>query len=627
MSGPSAPREAAAPAPPGAAAPAPPGATATAPPHPRGASRGLRRLVLLGLVDVILLVIVLLWPAAPPPVSGLIFPRAAADPGAILELRRPGEPALVLTGLSQRPTIANAGTGRAASTPEPLAHDAEVALRAALTALEPRRRLQTSRPEYGLAPPAAELVVRTSARPDAPALTLALGNVTPLGDGRYARDRRGVLVVDRTLSDAFLIPLAHLRDARIFSLDPAQPLSVTVTSPTGQLVLERAPDGRTWVTSPPLGRRRAAPDAAARLLAVLSLLETAPDATAPGDTTTAVTSLLGIQIGPRTLHLLDLPCTTIDGLRAHTTINLINTTPLSRTTACLLGETAHALRDLAATDYSDPGLLPVAATEVARIDLAAGPDTLALQRKGGGFSWLNPAPPYAPDAAALESWLSALAAATDSSVVPLPAGAPAAVLTLSLRSGARLTLRLYTRAPSIGVRARVGAHERVLVQRDDEAFALEVDGDAGWFAPEPLRFRDRQLVAVNPTDVRAVVRRLRGGSATLTRAPGDGALQLDGGPAGAGAATLVDTLAGLRATGWSRLPAAAPSPARPRTPVAEFEVTVEELSRHQQLTLALGQPGADGACLGWWTGQRADDAAFGLAPEVCAVLLGKLSGN
>ncbi len=600
-----------------------PGAAAPAQPRLRGASRGLRRLVILGLVDVVLLVTLLLWPAARPPAQAPLFPRAAADPGAILELRRPGEPALSLTGLSRNPTVTIAGAGRAA-TPEPLAHDAEVALRAALTALEPRRRLRSGRPEYGLSPPAAELVVRSSA--SAPAVSLWLGNLTPLGDGRYARDQRGILVVDRELSDAFLRPLSHLRDARIFALDPAQPLSVTVSAPSSQLVLERAPDGRTWVTSAPLGRRRAAPDAATRLLAVLSLLETAPDATPAVDSTGAAT-LLSIQAGPRSLDLLDLPCTTIDGLRAHSTINLINTTPPTRNSACLLGETARALRDLAAVDYSDPGLLPVAASEVTRIDLAAGPDTLTLQRKGGGFSWLNPAPPFSPDSPAIDAWLAALASAADSSVVPLPASAPRAALALTLRSGAVLTLRLHTRAPSIGARARVAAHERVVVQRDDEAFALEVEGEAAWFAAEPLRFRERQLLAVNPTDVRGLVRRMRGSSEALTRAPADGGLLLDGRPAGQGAAALVETLAGLRATGWLRLPHDGPAAPRPRTPAAEFDVTVEELSRHQQLTFALGPTTADGGCVGWWTGQRADDAGFELGPEVCAVLLGKLSGN
>ncbi|MCC6995016.1 MAG: DUF4340 domain-containing protein [Deltaproteobacteria bacterium] len=591
----------------------------------RGAGHGLRRLVLLGMLDVLLLVALLLWPAARAPGSGLIFPRSAADPGAVVELRRPGEAALVLTGLAQRPTITLVGAGQQA-TPAPLAADAERALRAALSALEPRRRLRAARPEYGLTPPAAELVVRSSAR--APAVSLALGNLTPLGDGRYARDRLGVLVVDRELSDAFLIPLARLRDARIFALDPAQPLAVTVSAPSQQLVLERAPDGRTWVTAPPLGRQRAAPDAATRLLAVLSLLETAPDATPPVDVTGAAT-LLSIQTGPRTLELLDLPCTTIDGLHAHSTINLINTMPPARSTACLLGETARALRDLAAADYSDPVLLPVAATEVTRVELSAGPDTLALQRKGGGFSWLIPAPPFSPDTPALEAWLTALGSVQGASVVAVPSSTPRAQLALTLRSGAVLTLRLHTRAPSLGARARVGARERLLVQRDDEAFALDVEGDEAWFAPEPLRFRERQLLAVNPTDVRGVIRRLRGRSETLSRAPGDGGLRLDGGPAGQGAAALVDALAGLRATGWLRWPraGAGAAPTRPHTTLAELEVTVEELSRHQQLTLALGPSSADGSCVGWWTGQRADDAGFTLAPEVCAVLLGKLSGE
>ena len=489
-----------------------------------------RRLAILGALDLALAAALLLLPSRRHPQPAHLLPRAPVS----VTLARPGEPTLEIRGLTS--------LLRAGAPPEPLTPAAAAQLEAALADLTAGRRLAHERPEYQLSPPRATIT--------ADGTTLALGAVTPTGDCLYARDARGVLVVARPLAEAFLIPLGRLREAHLFTLDPHQPITVEL----GDLGFERAPDGRAWVDSAPLGRRRAAPEATARLLAVLSLLETSSDAVPPAAPTGA--PILTVRAGARTLTLLDAPCTG----REQTELIQVDTRP-----ACLPADSAAALRALAAADYTDPGLLPHLASDVMAIELEAGAARLAVTRAGGGFRWTGSDPGYPIDSDAVEDFLRELAAARARAVVPLPDPSTASArLILTLPSGARETI------------AQLGRPLR----RDEEAFALDYPGSAPWFDADPLRFRERQLVSENPTDLGDVQR------------------------AGRPAPALAASIATLRATGWEHGPLRAPTRFHAR-------------AGGRDVDFLLDPPGPDGACRGRLAG---DDATFVLSAPTCVTL-------
>ena len=132
-----------------------------------------------------------------------------------------------------------------------------------------------------------------------------------------------------------------------------------------------------------------------------------------------------------------------------------------------------AWRALAAADSSDTRLVAMAPDTVTRIDLHDAQGRVGLRRVGGVWTFSPPAPPYPADTRAVDEWLARLGA-----------------ITTATRSG--------------------GANARHLLVEGQFRQQIDVSSPADVYAllaPDPLRFRARDVLSFARFDVRRLQRR------------------------------------------------------------------------------------------------------------------------
>ena len=155
---------------------------------------------------------------------------------------------------------------------------------------------------------------------------------------------------------------------------------------------------------------------------------------------------------------------------------------------------------------------------VTRIDLHDAHGRVGLRRAGGAWTFSPPAPPYAADTRAVDEWLARLGA-----------------ITAATRSGGANARHLL-------VEGRF--RQQIDVSSPPDVYAL--------LAPDPLRFRARDVLSFARFDVRRLQRSAGKTTQQLTTQDGGTWHASSGEPDAANAALVVGALSDLRAVEFDR---------------------------------------------------------------------------
>ena len=381
----------------------------------------------------------------------------------------------------------------------PAADDAAVQdLLSALDLAESDRTAQLPPEQAGLVPPAAAVDVETPTG----TLALQLGSVDATGQGVYVRAGAGapIRVIGRRVLDLVDREPAAFRDRRLFPVDADAVTAIAGFDEAGGGEL-RAVDGR-WQN----GRRQwiANERVAESLRRLLALRIDRFDVGAIGFT--------GIQ-----------PTLTVTAGAKQIALEIYGERILKRGSEYVQVPTdalSSALRSLAAAAAPDDRLLAQAPETVMRIELHDAHGRVDLRRTGGAWTFSPPAPPYPADTGAVDEWLAQLGA----------------IKTLT-RSGGANVRRLL-------VEGRF--RQQLDVSSPPDVYAL--------LAPDPLRFRARDVLSFARFDVRRLQRSAGKNTQQLTTEDGGTWHASSGEPDAANAALVVGALSDLRAVDFVAAP-------------------------------------------------------------------------
>jgi len=384
----------------------------------------------------------------------------------------------------------------------PAADDAAVQdLVSALDLAESDRTAQLPPEQAGLVPPAAAVDVETPTG----TLALQLGSVDATGQGVYVRAGASapIRVIGRRVLDLVDREPAAFRDRRLFPVDPDAVTAIAWRDETGAGEL-RAVDGRwqngrnEWVAT------ERVIESLRRLLGLrIDRFEAAPAGKPAGGRTLAVTA------GPATIALHAAE----DGKDGALTRG-------DERVFVPADAFESAWRSLATAAARDDRLMSLPPETVTRIDLHDAHGRVGLRRTGGAWTFSPPAPPYAADARAVDEWLTRLG-----------------------------TIKTATRFG--GANARHLLVEGRFRQQIDVSSPADVHA---LLAPDPLRFRAREVLSFARFDVRRLQRSVGKTTQQLTTADGGTWHASSGEPDAANAALVVGALSDLRAVEWIAAP-------------------------------------------------------------------------
>lgn len=389
----------------------------------------------------------------------------------------------------------------------PAADDAAVQdLLSALDLAESDRTAQLAPEQAGLVPPAVSVDVETPTG----TLPLQLGSVDASGQGVYARAGASapVRVIGRRVLDLVDRPATAFRDRRLFPVDPDAVTAIAWLDAAGGGELHAA-DGR-WQN----GRREwvANERVAESLRRLLALRIDRFDVAPMGGT--GKPGRLTVTAGTKKIALEDER----DG-RLKSGNEYVQVPP---------DALSSALRSLASAAARDDRLLSLPPETVTRIELHDAHSRVGLRRAGGAWTFSPPAPPYAADTRAVDEWLARLGAVT----------APT-------RSGGASARHLLVEGPF---------RQQIDVSSPPDIFAL--------LAPDPLRFRARDVLSFARFDVRRLQRSAGESIQQLTTEDGGTWHASSGQPDAANAALVVGALSDLRAVDFVAAPPAGEPAAR-----------------------------------------------------------------
>jgi hypothetical protein len=386
----------------------------------------------------------------------------------------------------------------------PAADDAAVQdLLSALDLAESDRTPPLPPEQAGLVPPTAAIDVETPTG----TLALQLGSVDATGQGVYARAGAGapIRVIGRRVLDLVDRDPAAFRDRRLLPLDPEAVTAIAWRDETGPGEV-RAVDGRwqngrnEWVAS------ERVVESLRRLLALrIDRFEAAVAGKPAGRRTLAVTA------GPATVAVK----TAEDGKDGALTRG-------DERVFVPADAFESAWRSLAAAAARDERLISLPPDTVMRIDLHDARGRVGLRRAGGAWTFSPPAPPYPADTRAVDEWLARLG-----------------------------TVKATTRSGGANVRhltVEGRFRQQVDVSSPADVHAL--------LAPDPLRFRAREVLSFARFDVRRLQRSVGRNTQLLTTQDGGSWLASAGEPDAANAALVVGALSDLRAAEFVAAPPA-----------------------------------------------------------------------
>jgi hypothetical protein len=378
----------------------------------------------------------------------------------------------------------------------PAANDAAVQdLMSALDLAESDRSTPLAPEQAGLVPPIAAVDVETPTG----TLALQLGAVDATGQGVYARAGASapIRVIGRRVLDLVDREPAAFRDRRLFPLDPEAVTGIAwrVDAVAHEL---RAVDGRwqnarkEWVDEDRVVE-------ALRRLFGLRIDKFNHDELV-GNRSLVVTAggaRIAVEGGEEDTFVRGGESVTVpaDALQS-------------------------AWRALAAAESSDTRLVAMPPDAVTRIDLHDAHGRVSLRRAGGAWTFSPPAPPYPADTGAVDEWLARLRA-----------------IKAPTRSGGENTRHLL-------VEGRF--RQQIDVSSPPDVYAL--------LAPDPLRFRARDLLSFARFDVRRLQRSAGKTAQQLTTADGGTWHTSSGEPDAANAALVVGALSDLRAVDFVAAP-------------------------------------------------------------------------
>jgi hypothetical protein len=391
----------------------------------------------------------------------------------------------------------------------PAADDAVEDLLSALDLAESDRTARLSPEQAGLAPPAAQVQLELPAA----RLELQLGGTDPTGQGAYARAGAGapIRVIGRRVLDLVDREALAFRDRRLFPVDPTAVTALAWRDAAGEHEL-RLVDGR-WQNARQEWVDEGRVIEALRRLFALRIVDFHHDDREGSRslTLTAGAARIAVEGGERGTLTRGAEAVTVPP-----------------------DDLASAWRALAAAERRDPRLVAMAPETVTAIDLQDAHGRVSLRRVRGAWTFTAPEVPYAADTPAVDAWLARLAAID----VPTRAAGP------------------NVRHLTVEGRFRQQAD----VSSPPDVHAL--------LAPDPLRFRARDVLSFARFDVRAVERTAGKETQRLTSDDGGTWRATSGTPDAAGAAQAVGVLGNLRAEAFV---ASAP----PGTPAVRWAVDVQ----------------------------------------------------
>jgi len=379
----------------------------------------------------------------------------------------------------------------------PAADDAAVQdLLSALDLAESDRAAQLAPEQAGLVPPAAAVDIQTPTG----TLALQLGAVDATGQGVYARAGADapIRVIGRRVLDLVDRPPAAFRDRRLFPLDPEAVRAIAWRDDKGGAHELRAVDGRwqnartEWVDVDRVV------EALRRLFALR--IDKFSHANLAGDRTLALTAgatRVAVEGGEQGTFVRGGEGVTVPP-----------------------EDLQSAWRALAAAETIDTRLVAMAPDTVTRIDLHDDHGRVGLRRAGGAWTFSPPAPPYAADTPAVDDWLARLG-----------------------------TIKTATRSDGANARHLLVEgrfRQQIDVSSPPDVYAL--------LAPDPLRFRARDVLSFARFDVRRLQRSVAKNTQQLTTADGGTWHASAGEPDAANAALVIGALSDLRAVEWIAAP-------------------------------------------------------------------------
>jgi len=378
----------------------------------------------------------------------------------------------------------------------PAADDAAVQdLLSALDLAESDRTAQLAPDQAGLVRAAAAVDVETPTG----TLALQLGAVDPTGQGVYARAGADapIRVIGRRVLDLVDRAPAAFRDRRLFPLDSTAVTAIAWRDKDGAHEL-RAVDGRwqnarkEWVDE---GR---VVEALRRLFALR--IDAFNHDSLVGDRTLAVAAgaaRVAVAGGEGGAFVRGAEGVTVPP-----------------------EDLQSAWRALAAAESSDTRLVAMPPETVTRIDLHDAHGRVGLRRAGGAWTFSPPAPPYPADTRAVDEWLARLG-----------------TIKAPTRSGGANARHLLVEG---------SFRQQVDVSSPSDVYAL--------LAPDPLRFRARDVLSFARFDVRRLQRSAGKSTQQLTTTDGGTWHATSGEPDAANAALVVGALSDLRAVEWIAAP-------------------------------------------------------------------------